>query len=75
MTAVTVEQIAEELRHLPAEKLAVVSDFVGYLRQKTSPVGEFSAEARLLAEAGMADYLRGLQDYEDRLSRGEIRWG
>jgi hypothetical protein len=75
MATVTVEQIAEELRQLPAEKLAVVYDFVGYLRQKTAPAAALAAESIGLAEAGLADYLAGLQDYEDRLARGEIRWG
>ncbi len=68
MAAVTVEQIAEELRQLPPESLAAVRDFVDYLRQKTAP------GAAELAEAGMAEYLSGLEDYEDRLARGEIRW-
>lgn len=68
MPAVTVEQIADELRRLPPEKLAAVSDFVGYLRQQVT------AEGTDLAEAGMSDYLANLQDYEERLARGEIRW-
>jgi hypothetical protein len=68
MATVTVEQIAEELRHLPSDKLAVVSDFVGYLRNKSAKNGTD------LAEAGMADYLSGLQDNEERLARGEICW-
>jgi hypothetical protein len=27
-----------------------------------------------LANAGMGDYLPNLEDYEDRLARGEIQW-
>ena len=34
---------------------------------------EAAPEAAALAEEGMADYLAGLQDYEERLARGEIR--
>jgi hypothetical protein len=74
MATVTVEQIAEELRQLPAEKLAVVYDFIGYLRQKIAAAEVPASESTRLAEAGMADYLGGLQDYEDRLAGGEIRW-
>lgn len=96
MGSVTVEQIAEQLRQLPPEKLAVVSDFVGYLRERASrpalaserPAAppraddwpedaagwEAAPEAVALAEEGMADYLNQLQDYEERLARGEIRW-
>jgi hypothetical protein len=70
MAAISVEQIAEEMRHLPPEKLVEVRDFVGYLRQRVSP----HVEGVELAEVGMADYLAGLEDYEDRLARGEIRW-
>jgi hypothetical protein len=70
MAAVTVEQIAEEMRQLPPEKLVEVHDFVGYLRQRAGP----RFDGVELAEIGMADYLAGLEDYEDRLARGEIRW-
>jgi hypothetical protein len=34
MTAVTIQQIDEQLRHLPPEKLAVVYDFVSYLIER-----------------------------------------
>jgi hypothetical protein len=57
MASVTVEQIAEELRQLPAEKLTVAYDFVGYLRQKSSLAAALAPESAWLAEAGMADYL------------------
>ena len=41
---------------------------IGFLKSVST-----AAEAIELAEAGMADYLSGLEDYEDRLARGEIR--
>jgi hypothetical protein len=31
-------------------------------------------EETALAESGMSDYLANLQDYEERLARGEIQW-
>ncbi len=34
MESVTIEQIEEQLRHLPPEKLAVVLDFVSYLTER-----------------------------------------
>ena len=34
MQAVTVNQITDSLRHLPAEKLVVVYDFVSYLFER-----------------------------------------
>ena len=35
MHAITIAQITESLRALPAEKLAVVYDFVSYLSERT----------------------------------------
>ena len=73
MPAVTIEQIEERLRDLPAEKLEVVFDFVSFLAERQ---WERSPEngAADLAEAGLSDYLANLEDYEERLSRGEIQW-
>jgi len=31
-------------------------------------------EALELSEAGFSDYLPSLEDYENRLARGEIQW-
>jgi len=70
---VTVEQIVDELRRLPPEKLAVVNDFVEYSRGRAGPA-TFAAESAWLAEAGMDDYLLRSEDYEDRVARAEIRW-
>jgi hypothetical protein len=38
MAAITIDQIAESLRGLPAEKLAVVYDFVSYLAERENPI-------------------------------------
>lgn len=49
MTAVTIQQIDEQLQHLPPEKLAVVYDFVSYLieRELTQSFAEAdSSDAR-----------------------------
>jgi hypothetical protein len=70
---VTLEQIIAELRRLPPDKLVVVNDFVGYLRHRAG-AGALAAESAWLAEAGMDDYLARLEDYEDKVARGEIRW-
>jgi hypothetical protein len=35
---------------------------------------EDEEEWRYLAEAGMSDYLKNLEDYEEKLARGEIHW-
>ena len=38
MAAITIDQITESLRGLPAEKLAVVYDFVSYLAERENPI-------------------------------------
>jgi hypothetical protein len=70
---ITVEQIADELRRLSPRKLAQVYDFVLRLNSKNGSGGT-DAELDSLGEVGMEQYLAGLQDYEERLARGEIRW-
>jgi hypothetical protein len=79
MKAVTIEEVEQQLRMLTPNKLAVVAEFVAFVSQRPDPAGGIWAfdgddEGRALAEAGMGEYLRQLEDYEDRLARGEIRW-
>lgn len=52
MKQVTIEQIAAQLRELPPEKLAVVSDFVPYLaerQEEARPIGTMLAAEAVLA--------------------------
>jgi hypothetical protein len=71
MQTTTIDQIEEKLRMLPPEKLAVVLDFVSYLTDRQQRTGTGEPD---LAAWGMADYLANLEDYEERLARGEIQW-
>jgi hypothetical protein len=34
----------------------------------------FLTDSRLLVENGMSNYLKNLEDYEDKLASGEIKW-
>jgi hypothetical protein len=77
MKAVTVEEVERLLRTLTPDKLAVVAEFVAFVSQR--PAGglwafEGDEEGAALAEAGMGEYKRQLEDYEDQLARGEIQW-
>jgi hypothetical protein len=67
----TKELLAKEIEDAPELVLQEVLDFVRFLKEKRQSV---AAEGLEIAEAGFADYLANLEDYEDRLARGEIRW-
>lgn len=66
MPTATIEQIEGRLKQLPPEKLVVVLDFVSYLVERTPKSEAF--------ESGPFDYSAALEDYEERLARGEIKW-
>jgi len=76
MTAhqVTISKI-QQLPELLAEE---VSDFVDFLLMKRDntrwQMWTHFVEASRLAESDFVDYLSNLEDYENRLARGEIQW-
>jgi len=71
MTVTKIRQLRETL-------IQEVSDFVDFLlmRQDSTrwQLGHQFTEAMELSESGFSDYLPGLEDYENRLARGEIQW-
>ncbi|MBU4374182.1 MAG: DUF2281 domain-containing protein [Euryarchaeota archaeon] len=67
-----------KIRKLPEPLALEVSDFIDFLLMKRDSTRwqlwiSFS-EAKDLAESDFADYLLNLEDYENRLARGEIQW-
>ncbi len=67
-----------KIRQLPEPLIQEVSDFVDFLLLRQDSIrwqlwNQF-AEALALSEAGFSDYLSNLEDYENRLARGEIQW-
>ncbi len=67
-----------KIRQLPESLIQEVSDFVDFLLLRQDSIrwqlwNQF-AEALALSEAGFSDYLSNLEDYENRLARGEIQW-
>ncbi len=65
-------------RQLPESLIQEVSDFVDFLLMKQDVTrwrlwNQFT-EALELSESDFSDYLAGLEDYENRLARGEIQW-
>lgn len=57
-----------KIRQLPDSLVQEVSDFVEFLLMK------HNRELPEIAESDFSDYLTNLEDYEERLARGEIQW-
>lgn len=67
-----------KIRQLPESLVQEVSDFIDFLLMKQDntrwQLWHQFAEALELSEMGFSDYLPDLEDYENRLARGEIQW-
>ena len=70
--------IIDKVRQLPEPLAQEVSDFVDFLLMKRDDTRwqlwtQF-AEGLEIAESDFSDYLHNLENYENRLACGEIRW-
>ncbi len=67
-----------KIQQLPESLTQEVSDFIDFLLVKQDQMNWerwlHFRKALDLAELGLSDYLQGLETYEERLARGEIRW-
>jgi len=67
-----------KLQQIPEPLVDQVNNFIDTLLQKHNSEPEqhsaFSAERVELVNSGCSDYLSNLEDYEERLSCGEIQW-
>jgi hypothetical protein len=66
-----------KIRQLPESLVQEVSDFIDFLLMRQDSTrwqlwNQFT-EALELSETGFSDYLPNLEDYENRLARGEIQ--
>lgn len=72
------EAVVARIQELPGPLAEEVGDFVEFLRVKHDrdlwQSWLLFAQGLSFAEAGMVDYLANLEDYEERLARGESRW-
>ena len=72
------DETIAKIQQLPEPLVREVSDFVDFLLMKNNKerrqLWMRLAGASEMAESDFADYLSNLQDYEDRLARGELRW-
>ncbi|NEQ20381.1 MAG: DUF2281 domain-containing protein [Microcoleus sp. SIO2G3] len=72
------EETIAKIRQLPEPLVQQVNDFIEFLLIKSDSNRaalwmQFN-EALEIAELDFADYLPNLEDYEERLARGEIQW-
>gem|GEM_PF-289930 len=71
------EATIAKIRELPEPLIKEVSDFVDFLQMKSDStrwqLWILFAEALEIAESDFADYLSNLEDYENRMARGEIK--
>ena len=64
-------QTIAKIHQLPESLVQEVSDFIDFLLWKHSGQIPESIE---LVESDFSDYLSNLEDYENCLARGEIKW-
>ncbi|WP_445637624.1 DUF2281 domain-containing protein [Nostoc sp. DSM 114161] len=72
------EETIAKIRQLPEPLLQQVNDFIDFLLMKNNSTlqpswTEFTEEAEIV-ESDFSDYLQNLEDYEERLNKGEIQW-
>ena len=67
-----------KIHELPEPLIQEVSDFIDFLQMKRDSnrwqLWVLFADALKIAESEFADYLPNLEDYENRLARGELKW-
>ena len=72
------DQTIGKIRQMPEALVQEVSDFIDFLLMKHSGKNwelwlQFSESVEIV-ESDFSDYLSNLEDYEERLARGEIQW-
>ncbi|MBD2198666.1 MULTISPECIES: DUF2281 domain-containing protein [Calothrix] len=72
------DETIAKIRLLPDSLVQEVSDFIDFLvwkyGNKDTSSWLQSTESLDLVESDFSDYLSNLEDYENRLARGEIKW-
>ena len=72
------EATIARIQQMPEPLLQDVQDYIDFLLTRGSRLrrqaAQHSLEMKTLGESDMSDYLPNLEDYEERLARGEIKW-
>lgn len=67
-----------KINNLPDSLIEEVNNFIDYLQWKHEAKEASSwlksEESQKIAESDFSSYLSNLEDYENRLARGEIQW-
>ncbi|MEQ8384341.1 MAG: hypothetical protein RH949_18470 [Coleofasciculus sp. A1-SPW-01] len=72
------EKTIAKIRQLPEPLVQQVNDYIEFLlmrsdNRRAALWMQFN-EALEIAESDFTDYLSNLEEYEERLARGEIQW-
>jgi len=72
------EETVLKIRELPEPLIQEVSDFIDFLQMKGDntrwQLWTLFKEALEIAKSDFADYLPNLENYENSLAQGEIKW-
>jgi hypothetical protein len=72
------EEAIAKIRQLPEPLVQQVNDYIEFLLMrndsKRAALWMQFNEVLEIAESDFTDYLPNLEDYEERLARGEIQW-
>lgn len=71
-------QTIAKITQMPDYLVKEVSEYIDYLLWKQAKEDTsdslYLSESQELVEADFSDYLSNLEDYENRLANGEIKW-
>ncbi|MDJ1172702.1 hypothetical protein [Roseofilum capinflatum] len=71
----TLPELRDRILALPiGDRWYLVQALLNSIQAETTGANGDRDEESVLAESGFSDYLSNLQDYEERLARGEIQW-
>ena len=72
------DEAINKINQLPDKLVPEVSILLDFLLTKENPaqwqMWEQFKESLKITESYFSDYLENLEDYEERLARGEIKW-
>ncbi|BBD55835.1 MULTISPECIES: hypothetical protein [Planktothrix] len=72
------DETITKIKHLPDELVKKVNNFIDFLlinfNKNSSDFDPILNEDLEISESDFSDYLKNLEDYEERLAQGEIKW-
>ena len=72
------EATIAKIQRMPEPMVQEVQDYVDFLLTRRDTVRwqtvQHLSEAITLTDSDLSDYLTNLEDYEERLANGEVKW-